>query len=178
MKDLKGSKTEKNLWEAFAGESMARNKYFFFAQQAKKEGYEQISGIFNETADDEVQHAKRLFKFLGEINDTPTNLKTAAAGENFEWTEMYKEFAATAREEGFEEIAETLEAIAAVEKHHEDRYLKLRENVLENRVFQRDEAVTWKCRNCGYLHEGTEAPELCPACAHPQSFYEIYTEPY
>lgn len=177
-KKLKGTKTEENLKAAFAGESMARNKYYYFAQVARKEGYQQIAGVFDETAQHEVQHAKVLFKYLGGIQDTPTNLREAAQGENYEWTEMYKEFAETAREEGFEDIARSLEAIGTVEKGHEERYLKLLENIEKGRVFQRDEETTWRCRNCGYLHTGKEFPKVCPACAHPQSFAELFSEPY
>ena len=189
--ELKGSKTEKNLLAAFAGESQARNKYTYFASQAKKEGYEQISAIFQETADNEKEHAKREFKFLqggeveisalfpaGVIGDTKTNLKAAAEGENHEWTKMYPEFARIAREEGFNQIAEVFESIGAVEKEHEARYLALLKNIEEGEVFKRDKVVKWKCRNCGYIHEGAEAPEECPACDHPQSYYELLCENY
>ena len=171
--DLKGSKTEKNLWEAFAGESQARNKYTYFASKAKKEGYEQISGIFQETADNEKEHAKMIFKFLGGIGDTAENLKHAAEGENYEWSSMYKEFEKTAREEGFEEIAEFFGKVAGVEKEHEERYLALLKNLEEGKVFKRGEQTTWRCRNCGHIHVGTEAPELCPTCKHPRAYFEI-----
>ncbi|WP_027717144.1 rubrerythrin [Desulfovirgula thermocuniculi] len=186
-KSLKGTRTEKNLLTAFAGESQARNRYTFFASQAKKEGYEQIAAIFLETADNEKEHAKRLFKFLeggeveisadfpaGVIGDTLTNLKSAAAGENYEHTQMYPEFARVAEEEGFPEIAAVLRAIARAEVGHEERYRKLIENLEQGKVFKRDQKVTWRCRNCGYLHEGTEPPEVCPACEHPKSYYEVY----
>ncbi len=178
MKDLKGTKTEKNLWAAFAGESQARNKYTFFASVAKKEGLEQMAGVFLETADHEKEHAKRLFKFLGALGDTKANLKAAADGENYEWTEMYKEFAATAREEGFGEIADVLTEIGEVEEEHEKRYLKLLDNLEKGIVFKRDQEVAWHCRNCGYVHHGKEAPEECPACAHPQAHYQIMCENY
>ncbi|KUO71996.1 MAG: rubrerythrin [Clostridia bacterium BRH_c25] len=171
--DLKGSKTEKNLWEAFAGESQARNKYTYFASAAKKEGYEQISGIFQETADNEKEHAKLIFKFLGGIGDTAENLKHAAEGENYEWSSMYKEFEKIAKEEGFEAIAEFFGKVAAVEKEHEERYLALLKNVEESKVFKRDEQTTWRCRNCGYIHAGAEAPEICPTCKHPRAYFEI-----
>lgn len=176
--NLKGTKTEANLWTAFAGESQARNKYSYWASQAKKEGYQQIAAIFEETANDEKEHAKRLFKFLGGITNTADHLKLAAEGENYEWSTMYKEFAEVAREEGFEEIARVFTEIAEVEVEHEKRYLKLLENVKAGRVFKRDEVVKWHCRNCGYVHTGKEAPEICPACAHPQSYYELLCENY
>jgi len=176
--NLKGTKTEDNLWTAFAGESQARNKYSYWASQAKKEGYQQIAAIFEETANDEKEHAKRLFKFLGGITNTADHLKLAAEGENYEWSTMYKEFAEVAREEGFEEIARVFTEIAEVEVEHEKRYLKLLENVKAGRVFKRDEVVKWHCRNCGYVHEGKEAPEVCPACDHPQAYYELYCENY
>lgn len=178
MPELKGSKTEANLMAAFAGESQARNKYTFFASQAKKEGYEQIAGIFEETADNEKEHAKRIFKFLGLLEDTHANLLTGAAGENYEWTDMYPTFEKVAREEGFDAIATFFHEVAEVEEEHEKRYLKLAENVANNKVFKRDESVRWMCRNCGYVHEGTEAPKFCPACAHPQSYFEIKAENY
>ena len=174
--ELKGSKTEKNLLAAFAGESQARNKYTYFASKAKKEGYEQIAAIFREAADNEKEHAEREFKFLKGIGDTKANLKAAAEGENYEWTSMYPEFGKTAREEGFEEIARVFEEIGKVEKEHEKRYKKLLENIEQGRVFKRESPVKWKCRNCGYIYEGTEAPKLCPACAHPQSYYEVVCE--
>jgi len=189
MKSLKGTKTEQNLLTAFAGESQARNRYTFFASKARKEGYEQISGIFLETADNEKEHAERLFKFLeggeaeisagfpaGVIGETTDNLKGAAAGENYEYTTMYPEFARTADEEGFPEIADTMRAIAMAEKQHEKRYLALLDNIKKNRVFKREKVVKWKCRNCGYIHEGEEAPEECPACAHPRAYYELLGE--
>lgn len=189
MGNLKGTKTEKNLLTAFAGESQARNRYTYFSKQAKKEGYEQISAIFEETADQEKEHAKRFFKFLeggeveisgcfpaGVIGTTAENLKASAAGEHYEWTEMYKEFADTAREEGFEAIAKVLEAVAVAEKQHEKRYNDLLANIENDRVFKRDKPVVWRCRNCGYLHEGTEAPKSCAACAHPQAHFELLGE--
>jgi len=189
VKSLKGTKTERNLLTAFAGESQARNRYTYFASQARKEGYEQISAIFLETADNEKEHAKRLFKFLeggkveisaafpaGVIGDTKENLKAAAAGENYEHTQMYPEFARIAEEEGFEEIASVFRAIAVAEKQHEKRYLGLLKNIEEGKVFKKDKVVKWKCRNCGYIHEGTEAPEECPACAHPRAYFELLAE--
>jgi len=188
---LKGSKTEKNLLTAFAGESQARNRYTYFASQARKEGYEQIAAIFQETADNEKEHAKREFKFLkggeveisasfpaGVIGDTKANLKAAAAGENYEWTDMYPTFAKVAREEGFDEIAAVFESIAKAEKAHEARYLALRKNIEEGKVFKRDKVIKWKCRNCGYIHEGKEAPKECPACAHPRSHFELWCANY
>lgn len=189
MKNLKGTKTEKNLLTAFAGESQARNRYNFFASKAKKEGYEQISGIFAETADNEKEHAERLFKFLeggeaevtaafpaGVIGKTVDNLKAAAAGENHEHTTMYPEFAKIAVEEGFSEIASVFTSIAVAEKQHEKRYLALAENIEKVRVFKRDKVVKWRCRNCGYIHEGTEPPDKCPACAHPKAYFELLGE--
>ncbi len=188
---LKGTQTEKNILTAFAGESQARNRYNYFASKAKKEGYVQISAIFEETANQEKEHAKRLFKLLeggeveisgafpaGVVGSTLDNLKESAAGENHEHTVMYPEFAATARQEGFEEIAAIFEAIAVAEKQHEKRYLDLMNNIKEGRVFKREQPVVWRCRNCGYLHEGTEAPEECPACAHPQAHFELLGENY
>ncbi|MCD6282110.1 rubrerythrin family protein [bacterium] len=187
--DIKGSKTEKNLLTAFAGESQARNRYTYFASQAKKDGLVQIQAIFEETANQEKEHAKRLFKFLeggeveitgsfpaGTIGSTLENLKAAAAGEHYEHTQMYPEFAKVAREEGFDEIADVFEAIAVAEKQHEKRYSDLAANIEAGRVFKREAPVVWRCRNCGYLHEGTEAPELCPACAHPQAHFELLGE--
>jgi rubrerythrin len=184
--ELKGSQTEKNLLTAFAGESQARNRYTYFASQAKKDGFEQIAAIFSETADQEKEHAKREFKFLrgseveitaafpaGVIGNTLENLKAAAAGEHYENTEMYPGFAKTADKEGFPEIAEVFRNIAVAEKRHEDRYVALAKNITENRVFKRTKPVRWVCRNCGYVHEGTEPPKDCPACAHPQSYYEM-----
>lgn len=178
MKELKGSKTEANLMAAFAGESQARNKYTFFASKARKEGYEQIAAIFEETADHEKEHAKRIFNFLGLVEDTESNLRAAAAGENYEWTTMYKEFEEIAKEEGFDQIAKFFHEVAEVEYEHEQRYLKLAENVAQGQVFKRDESVRWMCRNCGYVHEGNEAPRVCPACAHPQSYFQIKAENY
>ena len=178
--ELKGSKTEKNLMEAFAGESQARNKYTFFASQAKKDGYEQIAAIFQETADNEKEHAKLWFKLLngGVIGSTEENLKAAAAGENYEWTDMYAEFAKTAKEEGFARIAYLFEEVGKIEKEHEERYLKLLENVKEGKVFEAGEVKIWKCRNCGHIVVGTSAPEVCPVCNHPKAFFEIKAENY
>jgi rubrerythrin len=189
MGNLKGTQTEKNILTAFAGESQARNRYTYFASQAKKDGYVQISEIFTETANQEKEHAKRLFKLLeggevevtaafpaGVIGATPDNLKESAAGENYEYTDMYPGFAKTAVEEGFEEIAEIFKAIAVAEKQHEKRYLALAANIANNTVFKKDKAVVWRCRNCGYLHEGDDAPEECPACAHPQAHFELLGE--
>lgn len=176
--ELKGSKTEANLMAAFAGESQARNKYSYYASQAKKEGYEQISGIFLETADNEKEHAKRIFKFLNGIGNTQENLKAAAAGENHEWTSMYKEFESVAREEGFIEIADFFKSVATVEKEHEERYLALLENLKSGKVFKKDQELQWKCRNCGHIHTGKEAPQICPTCAHPQAYFEIRCENY
>ena len=178
--ELKGSKTEANLMAAFAGESQARNKYSYYASKAKKDGYEQIAAIFEETANNEKEHAKLWFKQLhgGNIPDTLTNLKDAANGENYEWTEMYKEFAETAREEGFDHIANLFEQVGVIEKHHEERYLKLVDNIDNNLVFQRGEEVVWICRNCGHITYGTDAPVVCPVCAHPQSFMELKAENY
>ena len=173
MKDLKGTKTEQNLQEAFAGESMARNKYTYFASVAKKEGYEQISSIFLETADNEKEHAKLWFKNLQGIGDTAENLLAAAAGENEEWTQMYARMAKEAREEGFTDIAVLFEGVLKVEKGHEERYRRLLENVKENKVFAKDEVKTWKCRNCGHIYTGVKAPEKCPVCAHPQAYFEL-----
>lgn len=183
--------TDKNIVRAIAGESMARNKYTYFASKAKKEGYEQISGIFLETADNEKEHAKRLMKLLKEttesslekydfpvVADTIKNLEVAAAGENFEHTKMYPGFAKTAKEEGREEAEKVFTEIADVEAEHEKRYLKLKENMEKDIVFKRDGEVYWKCRNCGYIHKGTTAPDKCPACAHPQSYYELFVENY
>ena len=175
MANIKGTKTEKNLMTAFSGESQARNKYTYYASQAKKEGYEQISSIFLETADNEKEHAKMWFKELhgGSVPDTITNLKDAASGENYEWSSMYAEFAKTAREEGFNEIAEAFEGVAAIEKEHEQRYLDLLKNIEEGIVFKRDKVVVWKCRNCGHIHISEEAPKVCPVCKHPQSYFEL-----
>ncbi len=178
--ELKGSKTEQNLMTAFAGESQARNKYTFFASQAKKDGYEQIAAIFQETADNEKEHAKLWFKLLngGAIGSTEENLKAAAAGENYEWTDMYAEFAKTAKEEGFTRIAYLFEEVGKIEKEHEERYLKLLENVKEGKVFEAGEVKIWKCRNCGHIVVGTSAPEVCPVCNHPKAFFEIKAENY
>ena len=191
MESLKGTKTEKNLLTAFAGESQARNRYTYFASQARKEEYQQIAGIFVETAENEKEHAKRLFKFLeggevevtaafpaGVIGETKENLRASAAGENYEHTKMYPGFARIAEEENFSDIAEAFRAIAVAEKQHEKRYLALLENIEKDRVFKREKAVVWKCRNCGYIHEGTEAPEECPACAHPRAYFELLSENY
>jgi rubrerythrin len=191
MANLKGSQTEKNLLASFAGESQARNRYTFFASAAKKAGFEQIAAIFLETADNEKEHAERFFKFLeggeleinasypsGEIQDTAANLEASAAGENLEWTKLYKEAEEIARAEGFEEIASVFKEIGEVEEQHEKRYRKLLKNIKEGAVFKRDTVVKWKCRNCGYVHEGKEAPDECPACAHEQKYYEILCENY
>ena len=178
--ELKGSKTEKCLQAAFAGESQARNKYPYFASKAKKEGYEQIAAIFLETAENEKEHAKLWFKYLegGEIQDTMTNLAAAAAGENYEWTEMYADFAKIAEEEGFKEIALKFRAVAAIEKHHEERYKKLLANVKEGVVFVGDDLAVWKCRNCGHIVVGKYAPKVCPVCNHPQSYFELFVKNY
>ena len=189
MKDLKGTQTEKNILTAFAGESQARNRYTFFASKAKKEEYNQIHGIFLETAANEKEHAERLFKFLeggevevqaafpaGIIGSTVDNLKASAGGENYEYTTMYPEFAKIADEEGFPEVAAAMRAIAVAEKQHEKRYLALLDNLDNNRVFKRDDVVKWQCRNCGYIHEGTEPPEECPACAHSKAYFELLAE--
>lgn len=186
---LQGSQTEKNLITAFAGESQARNRYTYFASKARKEGLVQISNIFSETADQEREHAKRLFKFLeggsaevqasfpaGVIGATVDNLKAGAAGENYEWTEMYPGFAKAAREEWFEEVAKAFESIAVAEKQHEKRYLDLAANIENGRVFKREQAVTWRCINCGYLHQGTEPPDTCPVCAHAKAYFELLGE--
>ena len=180
MKELKGSKTEANLMAAFAGESQARNKYTYYASKAKKEGYNQIAAIFEETANNEKEHAKIWFKLLhdGEVPTTAVNLEDAAAGENYEWTDMYAGFAKTAREEGFEKIALLFEGVAKIEKEHEERYKKLLANVKDGVVFEKDDVVVWKCANCGHLHVGKKAPEICPVCAHPQSYFELKAENY
>ena len=191
MESIKGTRPEKNLLASFAGESQARNRYTYFASVAKKAGFEQIAAIFLETADNEKEHAKRFFEFLeggdleikasysaGVIGDTAANLKAAAAGENLEWTKLYKEAEEISREEGFEEIAVQFKEIAEVEEQHEIRYRKLLKNVEEGKVFKKDTVVRWKCRNCGYVYEGKEAPEKCPACAHPQAYYELLGENY
>jgi rubrerythrin len=178
--ELKGSKTEANLMEAFAGESMANTKYTFYASKAKKEGYEQISNIFRETAGNENEHAKLWFKFLhgDDVPGTAENLKDAAAGEHYEWTEMYAGFAKTAREEGFDKIANLFDGVAKIENKHEERYLKLLKNVEEGKVFKRDEVQVWKCGNCGHIYIGEKAPNICPVCSHPQSYFEIRSENY
>ncbi|MFH1847554.1 MAG: rubrerythrin [Candidatus Omnitrophota bacterium] len=191
MGSVKGTQTEKNLLAAFAGESQARNRYTYFASVARKAGYEQISAIFLETADNEKEHAKRFFKFLeggeveiiaaypaGIIGDTSKNLEAAANGENLEWTTLYKDFGATARKEGFDEIADVFKEISEVEEKHEARYRKLLANVKEGKVFKKDHVVKWKCRNCGYIHKDKEAPQECPACAHLQAHYEVFCETY
>ena len=178
--DLKGTKTEKNLMEAFAGESQARNKYTYFASKAKKEGYEQIAAIFQETADNEKEHAKMWFKLLqgGEVKSTLENLQAAAEGENYEWTDMYDRMAKEAKEEGFDKIAYLFEAVGAIEKEHEARYKKLLENVEGDLVFSKDGDKIWKCRNCGHICVGKEAPGVCPVCNHPQAFFEINAQNY
>ena len=178
--DLKGTKTEKNLMEAFAGESQARNKYTYFASKAKKDGYEQIAAIFEETAENEKEHAKMWFKLLqgGEIKDTMSNLKQAAEGENYEWTDMYDRMAKEAKEEGFDHIAFLFDSVGKIEKEHEARYKKLLENIEDGLVFSRDGDKIWKCRNCGHIVIGKEAPKVCPVCAHPQSYFEIKAENY
>lgn len=194
MPSLKGTKTAENLMKAFAGESQARNRYTYYASVAKKEGYVQISNIFLETAENEKEHAKRFFKFLNNdlkgdsveitasfpvsLGDTKDALKSAADGENEEWSQLYPAFADVADEEGFRAIAVVFRKIAEVEKHHEERYLELLKNVENGTVFKKDEVVRWKCANCGYIHEGSSAPEVCPACAHPQAYFEILTEKY
>lgn len=176
--ELRGSKTEKNLWEAFAGESQARNKYTYWASVAKKEGYEQIAALFLDTAENEKEHAKRAFKFLNGIGTTVQNLEKAAEGENYEWTNMYKRMEEEARAEGFHEIADFFRETGEVEEEHEKRYLALLNNIKNDRVFKRDIELKWHCRNCGYVHQGKEAPQVCPACVHPQAFYEILCENY
>ncbi len=177
--ELKGTKTEQNLQNAFAGESMARNKYTYFASVAKKEGYVQIANIFEETAANEKEHAKLWYKLLnGGVKDTLTNLKLAAEGENYEWVDMYATFAKEAREEGFDKIAELFEGVAKIEKEHEERYKKLAENIENGVVFEKDGVVVWKCANCGHIHVGKSAPEVCPVCAHPKSFFEVRAENY
>ncbi len=191
MASIKGTKTEKNLLASFAGESQARNRYTYFASVARKAGYEQIAAIFLETADNEKEHAKRFFKLLeggeveitasypaGVIGDTAANLAAAAAGEKLEWGKLYKEAEETARKEGFPEVAKQFKEIAEVEEQHEKRYRKLLKNLKEGKVFKKDTVVKWKCRNCGYVHEGKDAPDVCPACAHPQAYYELMAENY
>jgi rubrerythrin len=178
--ELKGSQTEKNLETAFAGESKAHTKYEFYASQAKKDGYNQIQSIFLETSNNEKEHAKLWFKQLhgGKMPATPENLVDAAAGERYEWTEMYKEFAETARKEGFTDLAELFDGVAGVEKEHEERYRKLMERIENGEVFKRDDVVVWKCTNCGHIHIGKEAPVVCPVCGHPQAYFEIRAENY
>ncbi|OGD15971.1 rubrerythrin [Candidatus Atribacteria bacterium RBG_19FT_COMBO_35_14] len=178
MINLKGTKTEKNLMEAFAGESQARNKYTYFASQAKKEGYEQIAAIFLETAENEKEHAKLHFKELAGIGSTIDNLKAAAEGENYEWTDMYYRMAKEAKEEGFEKIAKMFEGIAKIEKGHEERYRKLLGNIEQDKVFKKEGKTFWKCRNCGNIYEGAEAPEVCPVCKHPRAYYELKDKNY
>ena len=179
-KDLKGTKTEKNLQEAFAGESMARNKYTYFASKAKKDGFVQIAALFEETAANEKEHAKIWYKYLngGAVSDTATNLADAAAGENFEWTDIYARMAREAREEGFEEIARKFEMVGAIEKHHEERYRRLLKNIEDKVVFSKEGDVIWQCSNCGHIVVGKEAPEVCPVCDHPQSFFQVLAENY
>ena len=180
MKELKGTKTERNLQEAFAGESQARNKYSYWASKAKKDGYQQIAAIFEETANNEKEHAKMWFKLLegGSIRSTEENLLAAASGEHFEWTDMYDRMAREAEEEGFPEIAAKFRGVAAIEKHHEERYRKLLSNINDKIVFSRDGDCIWQCRNCGHIVVGKEAPEVCPVCDHPQSFFELLAENY
>ena len=173
-----GTKTEKNLWEAFAGESQARNKYTYFASVAKKQGFEQIAALFLKTADNEKEHAKLWFKALGELGDTAENLLHAAEGENYEWTDMYDKFAKEADEEGFHELAEQFRGVAAIEKSHEDRYRALLNNVETAQVFEKSEVKVWECRNCGHLVVGTKAPEVCPVCNHAQAYFEVHAENY
>ncbi len=178
MKELKGTKTEQNLAAAFAGESQARNKYTYFASVAKKEGYQQIAAIFEETANNEKEHAKLWFKALNGISDTATNLLHAAEGENYEWTDMYEQFAKDAEEEGFTELAYRFRAVGAIEKAHEERYRALLSNVEMQKVFEKSEEIMWECRNCGHLVIGKKAPEVCPVCAHPQAYFEVRKENY
>ena len=173
-----GTKTEKNLWDAFAGESMARNKYTYFASVAKKAGYEQIAALFLQTAENEKEHAKLWFKALGELGNTATNLKHAAEGENYEWTDMYDRMAKEADEEGFHALAEQMRGVAAIEKSHEERYRALLSNVEMQKVFEKGEMAMWECRNCGHLVMGLKAPAACPVCAHPQSYFEVRKENY
>jgi len=178
MPNLRGSKTEQNLWAAFAGESQARNKYTYFASAAKKEGYEQIAAFFLETAEQEKEHAKLHLRLLGGLGDTKANLAAAAGGENHEWTSMYPGMAKTAREEGFETVARLFEGLAAIEKSHEQRYQALLKDLQDGTVFARDAKVKWRCRNCGYTHEGPGAPAACPVCAHPQAYFELASANY
>ena len=178
MKDLKGTKTEKNLWEAFAGESQARNKYTYFASKAKKDGYVQIAKIFEETAANEKEHAEIWFKLLKGIGTTAENLKAAAEGENYEWTDMYAEMAKDAREEGFDHIAFLFDEVGKIEREHEERYRKLLANVEGGLVFSRDGDMIWQCSNCGHIHVGKDAPKMCPVCTHPQDYFQIKAENY
>ena len=178
MSKYAGTQTEKNLQAAFAGESQARNKYTYFASVAKKEGYEQISALFLKTADNEKEHAKMWFKELGELGSTTDNLKAAADGENFEWTDMYEDFAKTAEKEGFHELAEKFRGVAAIEKHHEERYRALLKNVETAAVFEKSEVKVWECRNCGHIVVGTKAPVVCPVCNHPQAYFELSAQNY
>ena len=178
MKDLKGTRTEQNLWSAFAGESQARNKYTYFASKAKKEGYVQIAKLFEETANNEKEHAKIWFKLLNGIGDTAANLKAAAEGENYEWTDMYEGFAKTAEEEGFKALAMKFRLVAAIEKRHEERYRALLKNVEMQEVFAKSDVKVWECRNCGHIVVGEKAPEICPTCAHPQAYFEIHIDNY
>ena len=176
--ELKGSKTEANLMTAFAGESQARNKYTYFASKARKDGYVQIANIFEETANNEKEHAKIWFKLLEGIGSTPENLLAAAEGENYEWTDMYATFAKEAREEGFDHIAFLFEEVGKIEKEHEERYRKLLKNIEEGRVFEKDGKVYWQCANCGHIHEGLEAPEVCPVCSHPRAYFQMVAKNY
>ncbi len=178
MNKYQGTKTEKNLYAAFNGESQARNKYTFFASKAKKEGFEQIAALFEKTANNEKEHAKMWFKELNGIGDTAENLSSAAGGENYEWTDMYEGFAKTAEAEGFEDLAKKFRLVAAIEKHHEERYRALLKNVEMNEVFEKSEVKVWECRNCGHIVVGTKAPDVCPTCKHPQSYFEINAENY
>ncbi len=178
MKELKGTRTEANLMAAFAGESQARNKYTYFASKAKKEGYEQIAALFTETANNEKEHAKIWFKLLDGIGTTAENLKAAAEGENYEWTDMYAEFAKVAKEEGFDHIAYLFEAVGKIEKEHEERYRKLLENVEGGLVFSRDNDMIWQCSNCGHIHVGKAAPEMCPVCSHPKAYFQLVSKNY
>lgn len=176
--DFKGTQTEKNLWEAFAGESQARNKYTYYASVAKKDGYEQVSEFFLKTAENEKEHAKLWYKALGQLGKTSENLLHAAEGENFEWTDMYSKFAIQAEKDGFKELAEQFRGVAAIEKEHEERYLALLNNLNANKIFIKDGAVEWECRNCGHRHTGKDAPLVCPVCAHPQSYFEVCNRNY
>lgn len=178
MNKYSGTQTEKNLRTAFAGESQARNKYTYFASVAKKEGFEQIADIFEKTANNEKEHAKMWFKELNELGNTMQNLASASDGENYEWTDMYKDFAETAEKEGFKELADKFRAVAEIEKHHEERYRKLLSNIETKQVFEKSTVKVWECRNCGHIVVGTKAPDICPVCAHPQSYFEVRSENY